>query len=158
MFWGRLSALKTLWMRHVQYLTPHCPGPQALCFTLAGAHCASPPHSLPFKNIVALPVPSSISPSIHFFPLCNIEKQLIGALCCKFTMKRGGVVEDSEWEKWWHQRGGRLEMLVEISSVRAEGSNRTWKEKCITQHGTHGQDTNSPLQGWETTLKTTGSS
>lgn len=102
------------------------------------------------------PCSSSIPPSVHFFPLCvTLKSSWLVPYVVSLLMKRGRVVEDSEGEKWWHQRGGRLEKPVEIPSVKAEGSNRKWKEKsCITQHGTHGQDTNSPLQGWETTLKT----
>lgn len=92
-------------------------------------------------------------------PLVTLKSSWLVPCVVSLLMKRGGVVEDSEWEKWWHQRGGGLEMPVEIPSVRAEVSNRKGKGKsCITQHGTHAQDTNSPLQGWETTLKTTGSS
>lgn len=46
-------------------------------------------------------------------------------------------------------------MPVEIPSVKAERSKRKWKEKSyFTQHGVHGQDTTSSLQGCETTLKT----
>lgn len=127
MFWETDSqnALKTLWIWHVQYLPLHCPGILALLYPSRGPLCfttqACPSRTSKPAAYCCAPCSSSILPSIHFFPLCVTSKSSwLVPYVVSLLMKRGRVVEDSEGEKWWHQRGGRLEKPVEIPSVKAE--------------------------------------
>lgn len=56
----------------------------------------------------------------------TFKKQLIGALCCTIPMKRGIAAEDSEGEKWWHQRGEDWRCLWRF---------RLWGQKEVTENG-----------------------